>query len=54
MTPDNLGDLGANRKNRIEAGTGLLKDHADAPPPDLAHARFGKTKQIGALQTNRT
>ena len=47
-----FGDLGADGVDRVEAGHGLLKDHADVLAPHGAHVAIGQRHQIAAAQAD--
>ena len=54
MLQQHLPDLHADRHDRIETGTGLLKDHADSAAAHIAHGRFRELQQVLAVQAHGT
>jgi len=49
-----LDDLGTHAHHRVEAGTGLLEDHADAPTADAAHAQLWLRQYILTIHQDVT
>ena len=47
-----LDDLVAHAHDRVQAGRGLLEDHADAPAPHAAHRAFRQAVQVLAVQVD--
>ena len=47
---EDLSDLGADAEHRVEGGEGLLEDHGDLFPPDLAHPFFVIGEQVVAVE----
>jgi hypothetical protein len=52
VKPQRLADLAANGQHRVEAGHGLLEDHADVLAADVAHLGIGQGQQIAALKAD--
>ncbi len=49
----NIGDLAADRIERIERRHGLLKDHRDAAAADRVERHLRRMKKLGAFEGNR-
>ena len=50
MVVGGLGDLVADRKQRIERGHRILQDAGDAPAADLAHIASAEVEEVDAVQ----
>ena len=53
MGADRLGQLVANRHDRVQGGHRFLKDHRDAVAAQGAHLAFGQPGQLGPTQPHR-
>ena len=52
VDPQRLGDLLADREDRVEGGERLLKDHADAPPADRLHGPVVQLQQVAPAEAD--
>lgn len=52
MQPKGFTDLASHREDRIEAGHGLLKNHADLIAADVAHGALIELEKIDPLEAN--
>ena len=52
MNRDSFGDLLPDREHRVEGRQGILEDHRDAFPAELAHLPFAEADQLTPPETD--
>ena len=54
MGPDDVGHLGADGEDRVQAGHGFLEDHGHIPTPHFFHTLFADAQELAPHEADGT